>query len=163
MNLRQLLAPLSRPSGLRVGWPVAVAGLLLMGCGDGRPRIVPVSGHVLINGQPLTGHVGFVRVVPAGSRAATGRIDPATGRFSLTTFETNDGCVQGTHPVAVIVNAMVGNQLVWITPEHYGDDQTSGLTVDITQPTAELEIGLQGTLTPAPKASEADRILQDAG
>jgi hypothetical protein len=153
----------SLPSGLRFGWPVAVAGLLLMGCGDGRPRIVPVSGRVLMNGQPLTGHIGFVRVVPAVGRAATGRIDPANGRFALTTYETNDGCVEGSHSAAVIVNTTVGNRLIWITPERYGDDQTSGLRVQITRPSADLEIGLEGELTPAPKASEADRHMQEAG
>ena len=142
---------------------LAVAGVLLVGCGDGRPRIVPVSGRVMMNGMPLTGHVGFVRVVPAGARAATGRIDPADGRFSLTTYVANDGCVEGTHPVAVIVNTTIGNQLVWIVPERYGNDATSGLTVDIKGETSALEVRLEGALTPVPAASEADRRMQEAG
>ena len=141
----------------------AMAGVLLAGCGDGRPRIVPTSGQVLMNGKPLTGHVGFVRVVPAGARAATGRIDPADGRFALTTYEANDGCVEGTHPAAVIVNTTVGTRLVWIAPERYGDDATSGLTVDIKGDKSDVEIRLEGGLAPVPKASEADRRLQESG
>ena len=141
----------------------AMAGVLLAGCGDGRPRIVPTSGQVLMNGKPLTGHVGFVRVVPAGARAATGRVDPADGRFTLTTYEANDGCVEGTHPAAVIVNTTVGTRLVWIAPERYGDDATSGLTVDIKGDKADVELRLEGGLAPVPKASEADRRLQESG
>ena len=129
----------------------AMAGVLLAGCGDGRPRIVPTSGQVLMNGKPLT------------ARAATGRIDPADGRFALTTYEANDGCVEGTHPAAVIVNTTVGTRLVWIAPERYGDDATSGLTVDIKGDKADVEIRLEGGLAPVPKASEADRRLQESG
>jgi hypothetical protein len=150
---------------LRV-WRLAAAAAVLIatGCGDGRPRIVPTSGVVLMNGKPLTGHAGFVRVVPAGTRSATGRIDPADGRFSLTTYEAGDGCVEGTHPVAVIVNTTIGGtRLVWITPERYGDDKTSGLTVDITGDKAEVELRLEGRLTPVPAASEADRRQEERG
>jgi len=147
-------------------WPcvaaIATGMLLLVGCDSG-PRIVPASGRVLMNGKPLTGHVGFVRVVPAGSRAATGRIDPADGRFTLTTYVANDGCVEGTHPAAVIVNTTVGNRLIWIAPEKYGDDATSGLKVEIKGPTSDLELGLEGRLTPVPAATEAERRMQEAG
>ena len=146
-------------------WPVVVAcaGLMVVGCGDGRPRIVPTSGQVLMDGKPLTGRVGFIRVVPAGSRPATGQIDPANGRFSLTTYETGDGCVEGTHPAAVIVNTTVGNRLVWIVPERYGNDSTSGLTVTVGGEKADLVIRLEGGLVPVPAATEAERRMQEAG
>lgn len=140
-----------------------MAAVLAVGCGDGRPRIVPTTGQVLMNGKPLTGHVGFVRVVPAGARAATGRIDPADGRFTLTTYDTDDGCVEGTHPASVIVNTTVGNRLIWIAPERYGNDATSGLTVDVKGDKAKLEIRLEGGLAPVPAATEAERRLQEAG
>lgn len=140
-----------------------VAAMLVAGCGDGRPRIVPASGRVLMQGKPLTGHEGFVRVVPANARPATGRINPADGRFTLTTYETDDGCVEGTHPAAIIVNTTVGNRLIWIIPERYGNDATSGLTVEVKGDKAELEIRLEGGLTPVPTATEAERRLQEAG
>lgn len=150
-------------SGTTVARSAAVALLLLAGCGDGRPRIVPTSGVVLMDGKPLTGHIGFVRVVPAGARPATGRIDPADGRFTLTTYETNDGCVEGTHPTAVIVNTTVGNRLIWIAPERYGDDKTSGLTVDVKGDKASVELRLEGGLAPVPAPSAAERRMQEAG
>jgi len=150
-------------SGTTVARSAAVALLLLAGCGDGRPRIVPTTGVVLMNGKPLTGHIGFVRVVPAGARPATGRIDPADGRFTLTTYETNDGCVEGTHPTAVIVNTTVGNRLIWIAPERYGDDKTSGLTVDVKGDKASVELRLEGGLAPVPAPSAAERRMQEAG
>lgn len=148
-----------------LGWKLfAVAlGLLTVGCGDGRPRIVPTSGVVLMDGKPLTGHVGFVRVVPAGARPATGRIDPADGRFTLTTYETSDGCVEGTHSASVIVNTTVGNRLIWIAPERYGNEATSGLTVEIKGAKADLELRLKGGLAPVPAASESERRMQEAG
>ncbi|MFM7413120.1 MAG: hypothetical protein ACKO6E_07925 [Planctomycetota bacterium] len=140
------------------------AVVLLAGCGDGRPRIVPTSGVVLMNGKPLTGHAGFVRVVPAGARPATGRIDPANGRFTLMTYETDDGCVEGTHPAAVIVNTTIGGtRLVWITPERYGNDKTSGLTVEIKGEKADVELRLEGGLAPVPVPSAAERRMQEAG
>ncbi len=156
----------SFPQRILGSWPVAAAMgaviLLLAGCDSG-PRIVPASGRVLMNGKPLTGHVGFVRVVPAGSRASTGRIDPADGRFTLTTYKTDDGCVEGSHPTAVIINTTVGSRLVWIAPERYGDDATSGLKVEIKGPTSDLELHLEGRLTPVPAATEAERRMQEAG
>ena len=141
---------------------LAVACGSLVGCDSG-PRIVPASGQVLMNGKPLTGYPGFVRVVPKGFRAATGRIDPADGRFSLTPYTPHDGCLEGSHPAAVIVNQTVGNRLYWIVPEKYGNDATSGLTLEISGSTSQLELKLEGKLTPAPAATEAERRLQEAG
>jgi hypothetical protein len=127
---------------------LGVASVPLVGCDSG-PRIVPASGQVLMNGKPLTGFPGFVRVVPKGFRAATGRIDPADGRFS--------------HPASVIVNQTVGNRLFWIVPETYGNDATSGLKLEISGSTSGLELNLEGKLTPAPAPTEAERRLQEAG
>jgi len=160
MNHRALETRSSRAMTSPGAWALATAamGVLLGGFGDGRPRIVPTSGQVFMNGKPLTGHVGFVRVVPANARPATGRIDPADGRFTLTTYETDDGCVEGTHPAAVIINKTVGTRLVWIAPERYGNDATSGLGE-----TANLELRLEGGLAPVPAASEAERRLQESG
>ena len=154
----------ARASGRRAArWLVVVIACgPLVGCDSG-PRIVPASGQVLMNGKPLTGHPGFVRVVPKGFRAATGRINPADGRFTLTTYTADDGCVEGTHRACVIVNQTVGTRLVWIVPEKYGNDATSGLQVEISGSSSGLELKLEGKLTPPPAATEAERRLQEAG
>lgn len=121
----------------------------LTGCGG--PNIVPVSGQVKMNGQPLTGVKGFVRVEPADGRAAQGAIDPEDGTFSLTTYEDADGCLVGTHKAAVIANVSVGPKLIWLIPEKYANTKTSGLTVTIDEPTDSLTLELTGEVKQAPK------------
>lgn len=134
-------------------WRVPAFALMIVcligatGCGPGRPKIVKVSGQVFIDGQPLAAGVpGFIQVVPEGTRAATGNIDPQTGRFTLTSFEPDDGCVPGTHKVAIILRAMVGTESVSLIDEKYADPNTSGLTVTIDKPTDSLRIDISGPL-----------------
>ena len=149
------------------GLAMIVLGVSLaaaVGCGRGGPRIVPVSGRVLMDGKPLTGRRGFVRVVPAKGRAATASIDPATGRFMLSTFTSGDGCLEGTHPAAVIVNTTVGgSRLVWLIPEKYGDEATSGLTVAVDGPTQDLEFSLTGGLEQAPTQADVEVEMPEYG
>src|SRR3954453_660077 len=92
---------------LVVGATLAAAFLAVVGCGGGGPKIVPVSGIVLIDGQPLT--YGHVQVIPTGWRPAPGRIG-GDGRFTLTTTASGDGCAVGTHPVAVLAGESVNSE-----------------------------------------------------
>jgi hypothetical protein len=95
---------------------------------------------VLIDGQPL--EHGFIQVIPEGDRAAMGKLGPG-GRFSLTTFEPDDGVVPGKHPVAVIASESLGAASQrWHAPKKYMDPTTSGLSVEVTAPTDALEINL---------------------
>lgn len=127
------------------------------GCGSGRPSVVKVSGQVFIDGEPLAAGVpGFIQVVPEGTRPATGSIDPATGRFTLTTFEENDGCVPGTHKVAIILRAMVGNESVSLIDEKYSDPSTSGLTITVDKPTDALRVDVSGPLKRVQSAPISD-------
>jgi hypothetical protein len=122
-----------------VGVLIALGLGVFAGC-DNRPQRVPVSGTVLIDGKPLTR--GFVQVVPADARASSGEIGP-DGRFTLTCYDEQDGCVLGTHPVAVIASeAMGSNAVKWHAPKKYQDTTTSGLTVEITEPTESLVINI---------------------
>ncbi|WP_166829244.1 hypothetical protein [Thalassoroseus pseudoceratinae] len=118
---------------------VCLCGML--GCGGpDRPERVPVSGQVLIDGEPLT--VGSVQILPENARAANGKID-SEGRFEMTTFEPGDGVVPGTHRVVVVASeAMGGTGQKWHAPKKYIDPTQSGLTVEITEPTDSLEINL---------------------
>ena len=113
---------------------------MLAGCGDGRPVRVPVSGKILIDGKPLGS--GYVRVVPADARAATGQID-AGGNFRLTTFDEGDGCVPGTHRVEVIAYQTISHTAIrWLVPKIYQKASTSGLTVTVEEPTDSMLIEL---------------------
>ena len=56
-----------------VAGAVLLAPLLaLAGCGEGGPKIVPVSGVVRIDGKPLD--YGHIQVSPTGWRPASGGI-----------------------------------------------------------------------------------------
>jgi hypothetical protein len=124
---------------------IAVVSALLVlcvvvGCGDGRPTRVPVSGQVLIDGRPLT-H-GYVQFAPADSRASTGGLD-ADGRFVLTCFEMGDGAVTGKHKVTVMGQEAIGQETIkWHAPKKYASAATSGLEQEITGPTDSLKIEL---------------------
>jgi hypothetical protein len=120
---------------------VSTLGLIaLSGCGDGRPELIPVAGKVFIDGKPV--EHGFIRVHPDGYRAASGELGPG-GRFRLTTYELNDGCVAGNHPVTVnaleVINARSQR---WHAPKKYRDAETSGLMIEISEPTDAVEIQL---------------------
>ncbi|MDY0166653.1 MAG: hypothetical protein RBS80_08930 [Thermoguttaceae bacterium] len=133
--------PQGRPAPVWIGLAAAaLAGLLLSGCGDGRPRRVRVSGRVTIDGQPLSS--GFVRLVPDNARPSVGRIGE-DGSFTLTTFAREDGSVPGKHRVAVVAyDESTPAQLRWLVPQKYSQPGTSELTVDISGPTDSLEIAL---------------------
>ncbi|MBN2578298.1 MAG: hypothetical protein JXB10_04840 [Pirellulales bacterium] len=119
---------------------MALGYLLLAGCGDGRPKRVPVSGQVLIDGRPL--EVGFIRVVPQTGRTATGVLGPG-GRFTLKTYEDNDGCLPGTHRLEVSGCKNIGETAVrWYAPKKYATTQTSGLTLEVGGPRDDVKIPL---------------------
>jgi hypothetical protein len=114
--------------------------MLLVGCGDGRPTRVPVSGRVLIDNQPLT--FGTIQFLPAGARASQGKIDKE-GRFTLTCFGKEDGAVIGRHSVAVLAGEPISStKILWHAPKKYKDPQSSGLTQEVTGPNAEVTINL---------------------
>jgi hypothetical protein len=116
-----------------------LVGFALVGCSD-RPKLIPVSGIVLIDGQPLT--YGAVQVQPSEARAAVGRLGP-DGRFTLTCYDDNDGCVPGKQAVAVVAGEPAGaNATRWLAPKKYADAATSGLSVEIKEPTDKLVIEL---------------------
>ena len=112
----------------------------LLGC-DWGPRIVPVSGQVVIDGKPLQN--GFVRFIPDNARAASSEID-GNGRFTLTTVDANDGCVVGKHKVEIISKEFPSQtQTLWLIPRKYSDLATSGLEIMIERPQTDLKIELR--------------------
>ncbi|MEM8945388.1 MAG: hypothetical protein AAGD11_09405 [Planctomycetota bacterium] len=119
---------------------IVVCIFATLGCSDGRPKRVTVSGTVLIDGQPLT--QGIVQFVPEGSRPAAGKID-ASGRFTLTSYDGGDGVVLGTHRVMVAAKEVISESKVkWLAPPKYADLRNSGLSFEITEPTDDLTIEL---------------------
>src|SRR6476620_1922869 len=105
----------------------------LVGCGDGRPPRVPVSGQVLIDGQPVK--AGTIKFITTGHRASQGKLDE-NGRFSLSCYANNDGAVVGQHRIEIAACELLNpTRMRWLAPKKYQDQATSGLTKDITGPT----------------------------
>jgi len=111
-----------------------VAGVLLTvpGCSDNAVERVPVSGRVLIDGEPLA--FGTIIVIPDGVRQAGGKI--VNGEFSLMTYEKGDGTALGTHQVTIFSAETLGpSARKWMIPKHYAVASKSGLTITVDGPT----------------------------
>jgi hypothetical protein len=116
------------------------AAITLAGCGDGRPERVPVSGTVLIDGQPLTR--GYVKFVPADGRPSLGKLGD-DGKFALTCFDGGDGAIPGTHRVQVSANRIISaNKIEWYAPRKYADFRTSEIEIQVVEPVDNLTIEL---------------------
>ena len=76
--------------------------LVIAGCGgDGRIDVVPVSGKVTCEGQPVTsGALSFVPIVAEGEtgKSAVASIG-ADGTFTVTTYDAGDGAAIGKYDV----------------------------------------------------------------
>lgn len=80
---------------------LALATLTVVGCGDSKPATYPVTGVVTYNGQPVEGAtVGFTST-DAEIQPAIGVTD-AQGKYTLTTFEKDDGALPGEFKVRVV-------------------------------------------------------------
>ena len=117
---------------------VGLCCLFAIGCSDGKPRRVPVTGTVTYNGKPLPG--GDVVFVPADTSngfRARGKANER-GQFALTTFDEGDGAMPGEYKVTVfayrpadpkrdagMIAPRVGFPAV---PQKYFDQQTTDLT-----------------------------------
>jgi hypothetical protein len=119
----------------------AAASLIFsVGCGDGRPERVPVSGIVTIDGKPLV--EGNIKFVPEVGRPSAGVVEQ-DGRFKLTCYDGNDGAIPGKHRVQVSASRILnGAKVQWFAPPHYADFRRSGLEVEITKPRDDLVIEL---------------------
>jgi hypothetical protein len=72
---------------------------LLVGCGAGGPKTVPVRGTVMYKGKPVPN--GTVTFIPETGHHATGEIRP-DGSYTLTTFKPGDGAVPAKYKVVVV-------------------------------------------------------------
>jgi hypothetical protein len=79
---------------------IVVLGLAMTSAGGCKrnPRVVPVAGKVLYNGQPLP--FGSVMFQPDKGQPAMADI-AADGSFTLSSYGPNDGAVPGKHAVSV--------------------------------------------------------------
>lgn len=78
----------------------ALSVAAIVGCGgDSNPTTHPVSGTVTQGGSPVAD--ATVTFVASGSgKSAVGKTD-SSGKYQLTTFESNDGAVPGDYKIRV--------------------------------------------------------------
>lgn len=83
-------------------FPVLLICLMAVsGCGGGvdRPPVYKAGGVIKFKGNPVAD--AAVTFYPEKGRPATGQTN-SQGEFQLTTFNTNDGAIAGTHKVAIV-------------------------------------------------------------
>ena len=103
---------------------------LAVGCGDGRPARVRVSGQITVDGKPLD--FGSIAFYPdAGGRPGGAQMESG-GNYSVTMYELNDGLPPGSYSVSVsAVDVFSDRACRWHAPKRYQDPETSGLTAEI--------------------------------
>lgn len=124
------------PSCDYLGVAAALLVTLAAGCGGVEERddvqLVPVTGLVTLNGQPLKdGTISFVAV--NGPNNATGQI--TEGEYTLGTFASKDGVPPGEYRVSVTAwkePPQMGKEAIPAVPQKYLDATRSGLTATVT-------------------------------
>lgn len=124
--------------------------LLLAGCGAAedqwtanRKTTYPVQGVVMQEGVPVGGATVMFR--SEEEQVAASGVTDDEGRFQLTTYDSNDGAVAGTHAVIVqkydpktmpenvdFDEVDVAPEPEMLTPKKYADFTTSDLTAEVT-------------------------------
>jgi len=129
----------SLPLRFSVFWISAALLGNALACNRG-PAIVPVSGKIAIDGQPLMS--GSIQVYQQGYRPAGAKIEQ-DGSFRLQTFKDFDGCILGEHAVAVFSNDTINEKSSrYYIPERYSQLETSDLKISIGGPKNDLQIDL---------------------
>lgn len=118
-----------RPTWLGCLVLLALAGA---GCGEQKPALVPVRGHVTFRGTPLTG--GAIVFTPDPERGGSGplacaRIDN-DGGFVLRTGQ-DVGAVPGWHRVTFTARASDSTSPETLLPARYSDPEQSGQSGEV--------------------------------
>lgn len=145
--------------------------LVAVGCGSGRPELVPVAGRVTLDGKPVS--EGQIEFFPEESgRPAIGNID-SEGHYELQTYKPRDGAKPGNYQVAItsqiiptddspvyksFEDEMQGNaiepadssqlgrnpsRITWLIPPRYSDRDSSGLVVEVGHDGRDIDFELK--------------------
>lgn len=128
----------------------AILAILAGGCGrDYGYQTAPVSGVVTVDGKPL--EEGTVMFFPTEGKMASGFIGEG-GKYSLSTYEPNDGAIVGECRISVQVITGAGEANEMKTPppspvpSRYGTPETSGLSCTVKAgETNDVPLELKGT------------------
>lgn len=124
---------------------LAMGMIGVAGCGQKGPHLVPVSGLVTLDGEPLaSAAVAFEHT--GGLNNATG-VTKDDGRFELAIHKMGKGATPGPHRVQISRSESGASaKITWISPKKYAAFETSGLSVDVTPKhnTFSFELSSQG-------------------
>jgi hypothetical protein len=127
-------------------WIGTIATLVvgLSGCwGNDRPKTIPISGHVAIDGKP-PGEAGKIFFTPTeaapgySKRPASGSFN-AAGNYRVMSWAPDDGLVPGHYTVSI---GVVDPDKTAI-PRRYQDSATSGLEVDVPMDQGKIEYNIE--------------------
>ena len=85
--------------------PILIVTILLAGCGPTPPKLVPVTGTVIIDGQPAANiHVMFVpkTVDETVNAPSSNGLTNSEGVFTLKTADNLEGAIPGEHLVTLL-------------------------------------------------------------
>jgi hypothetical protein len=122
---------------------LGISGLLLIiGCNSG-PKIVPVSGKITIDGNPLT--TGIIMVYQKGYRPASAVVK-SDGSFTFKTLNHDDGCLLGEHPISISSKRVINDtKTEYFIPARYSDIDKSNTKIKIDGSNSNLLIDLTWT------------------
>jgi hypothetical protein len=122
-------------------WALVI--VCVIGCGgSGRPKTIPISGKITIDGQPLNerGKLHFQAVEAAAGyskRPANGFFD-VDGSYRVMSWELDDGLVPGHYTVSFLPGDPAKTRI----PAKYKDGSTSGLKVDVPMDQGSVEYNI---------------------
>ena len=151
MRRNRARTPCARSAAL---FAIAASLLAGAGCGDGQLATYPVTGKVIIDGQPAAGALVIFCPVEGQGPEELERLRPAgetgpDGQYQLTTFETYDGAPAGEYQVMVRWGPRPQQTTDGGRPERgrrppdrlrgrYMNPQTSGLTATVEEDATEV-------------------------
>jgi len=133
-------------TAVRRTWLCACLAVVVFasGCGNGRLKVYPVTGQILVDGKPADG--AFVVFHPQDGGKDAPRPSATTeadGTFRLTTYDTGDGAPAGTYRVTIVWRPRPKNHLEGDKPdrlkERYAVEANSKITANIEKAATNLE------------------------
>jgi hypothetical protein len=126
---------MGRSRGVRQVLPIAALACAIVwftGCGGSdRPKTIPISGRVTINGQPPNepGRLHFTPTKAAAGYAKrpAGGAFTVEGTYRVMSWEPDDGLVPGHYTVSLMPSDLSKTAI----PVKYRQSGTSGLEVDV--------------------------------
>ncbi len=115
---------ISRPERLALAALAFGLAAVVCGCGDDRARVHPVSGRVLVEGEPAGGAVVIFYPQTEDLERKKFRPNAETdeeGNFQVTTYVQGDGAPPGDYLVSVVWNSW---SKVEPSPDGMEDDET---------------------------------------